>query len=248
MYGLIGKKLGHSFSADFFNKKFKTEGIDESYQLFPLASIDEFPSLLKKHPDLNGLNVTIPYKQQVIPFLDELSEEAEKIGAINVIKINKRGNKLFLKGYNSDAIGFRDSLLPLLNPEIQNALILGTGGASKAVAYVLKQLGLNITFVSRNPVENNQISYNQLTPDIISDNLLIVNTTPLGMYPDIDNCPPIPYQYLTPRHLCYDIVYNPMETKFMKLSSEHGALVKNGIDMLKGQAVAAWDIWTNSEI
>ena len=245
MYGLIGKKLGHSFSADFFTKKFAREGINESYKLFPLPSINDLPALLNENKDLHGLNVTIPYKQEVIPFLNEISEEAKEIGAINVIKISRNDDNYYLKGFNSDSIGFRISLLPLLRENIKRALILGTGGASKAVAYVLKKLGVKITFVSRNPKPNqiDQISYDNLSEEVIKENLLIVNTTPLGMFPEVDECPPISYQFLTPEHVCYDLVYNPAETKFMKLSKEQGATVKNGFEMLELQALASWDIW-----
>lgn len=242
MYGLIGKKISHSFSADFFNKKFKDEGINEHYELFPLPSIDDFPKLLAKHPDLKGLNVTIPYKQEVIKFLDSLSDDTIDIGAVNVIKIINDQGETFLKGYNSDWIGFRDSLLPLLNEDIKNALILGSGGASKAVDYTLKKLGINTTLVSRNP-KDDQLGYEDLNEDIMKENLLIVNTTPLGMFPDVDDSPNIPYQFLTDRHICYDLVYNPLETQFLKKAKEHGAGIKNGIEMLNLQALAAWDIW-----
>ncbi|MCH5240922.1 MAG: shikimate dehydrogenase [Muribaculaceae bacterium] len=242
MYGIIGKKLGHSFSANFFNKKFKDEGINNSYELFPLPTINEFPSLLEQNPDLEGLNVTIPYKQEVIKFLDSLSEEALEIGAVNVIKFTQNNGLPYLIGYNTDSIGFKESLMPLLNPEIKKALILGTGGASKAVAYVLKNLGFETTFVSRSPKEG-QLGYNDLNEEIIKENRLIVNTTPLGMYPEIDSYPPIPYEYLTDKNICYDVVYNPEETEFMKRSKARGATVKNGIEMLHLQAIAAWDIW-----
>ncbi|MCH5235737.1 MAG: shikimate dehydrogenase [Muribaculaceae bacterium] len=242
MYGLIGKKIGHSFSANFFNNKFQQEGIDNRYELFPLPSIDVFPTLLEENPDLEGLNVTIPYKQEVIKYLDSLSEDAIEIGAVNVIKFTKEGDITYLTGYNSDSIGFRDSLIPLMRPEIKKALVLGTGGASKAVTYVLKNLGLDVTLVSRTPKEG-ELGYDQLDKDIISDNLLIVNTTPLGMYPDVETFPPIPYQFLTDKHICYDVVYNPEETEFLKKAKEMGAAVKNGIEMLHLQAIAAWDIW-----
>lgn len=243
MYGLIGKKLGHSFSADFFNKKFAEEGIPETYRLFQLQSITDFPSLILQYPELKGLNVTLPYKQDVMLFLDHISPEASGIGAVNVVKI-KWGKDIILTGFNTDYIGFRDSLIPLLNNEIKKALILGTGGASKAVAYVLKNLDIDFTFVSRNPSDG-QLSYQDLTPEIISQNLLIVNTTPLGMWPDVDSCPPIPYDALTSRHVCYDLVYNPETTSFMKLASQKGAITKNGLEMLHLQALAAWDIWTS---
>lgn len=243
MYGLIGKKLGHSFSADFFNTKFEREGIDNSYHLLPIDKIEDFPSLLDSHKDLQGLNVTIPYKKEIIRYLDALSDEAREIGAVNVIKFEEKNGKRFLVGHNSDIKGFENSLLPLLRSDITKALVLGTGGASQAVVFVLNKLGLKVTLVSRSPQEN-QLSYQDLSPEIIKDNLLIVNTTPLGMFPDTEGFPPIPYHNLTPKHLCYDLVYNPETTAFMKKAKEYGAKVKNGLEMLEGQAIAAWDIWT----
>lgn len=242
MYGIIGKPLGHSFSANFFNEKFKRENIDNHYELFPLQSIKDFTYILEQNPNLEGLNVTIPYKVEVIPLLNSLSKEAAEIGAVNVIKFIRQNNGLYLEGYNSDAIGFRNSLLPLIKSDIKKALVLGTGGASKAVGYVLKELGLTVTFVSRSSKENT-LTYQQLNKEIIEENKLIVNTTPLGMFPDVNTCPSIPYEYLTSDHICYDVVYNPEETLFMKLSSERGAKVKNGLEMLHLQAHAAWDIW-----
>lgn len=243
MYGLIGKPLGHSFSANFFNKKFTDENIPERYFLFPLDSITELPSLLRNHPDLKGLNVTIPYKQTVIPYLDSLDKAAAEIGAVNVIKISKDNS---LKGYNSDAVGFKDSIEPLIHDHMKRALVLGTGGASKAVCYVLKMLGIEVLSVSRNS-HDEVISYNDLSPEIISSHHIIVNTTPLGMWPNVDQAPDIPYHLLTPQHLCYDLVYNPETTTFMKRSAQHGATVKNGLDMLHGQALAAWRIWNECE-
>lgn len=253
MYGLIGKKLTHSFSAKFFNEKFRREGIDDSYRLFPLESVDLLPSLLKAYPELKGLNVTIPYKEDVIKFLDEISLDAAKIGAVNVIKIQKKedyksasgsDNNFFLKGYNTDYTGFRDSLIPLLRPDITKSLILGTGGASKAVEYALKELGIESVKVSRNP-DKEQISYHEINKDIMKEHLLIVNTTPLGTFPEVNEYPPIPYQYITPEHVCYDLVYNPSVTKFMSLCTEKGAVTKNGLEMLHLQALKAWDIWTS---
>lgn len=241
MYGLIGYPIGHSFSARYFNDKFEREHIDQTYQLFPLRDITELPGLLDGHPDLNGLNVTIPYKSAVIPYLTELDGDARAIGAVNVIKIDRERG--VMKGYNTDAIGFRHSLMPLLRPEMKSALVLGTGGASKAVAHVLRELGLTVTHVSRTPGKDT-IGYGDLSREVMESHLVIVNTTPLGMWPNVDGCPDIPYRYLTPAHLCYDVVYNPEVTKFMTLASEHGARVKNGLDMLVGQAKAAWKIWS----
>lgn len=244
MYGLIGKKLGHSFSADFFNKKFADENIDERYELLPIPSIKDLPLLLKNNPGLKGLNVTIPYKQEVIPFLTELSEEAKEIGAVNVIKIVNKGDLRELIGYNSDSIGFEQSLKPLLRADISQALILGTGGASKAVEYVLKKLGIKYKFVSRQ-LREGFLTYDQLDRSVISKNRLIVNTTPLGMFPDTDTCPPLPYQFINNSHLCYDLVYNPAETEFLKRCKNQGAEIKNGLEMLERQALAAWEIWTH---
>ncbi|MCH5238810.1 MAG: shikimate dehydrogenase [Muribaculaceae bacterium] len=258
-YGIIGKKLGHSFSAVYFNKKFEREGRDAKYNLFPLEDISQFPSLIEQQPDLKGLNVTIPYKQDVIKYLDKLSEEAGEIGAVNVVKIFRKDqgtsnfeknpdslikDDYYLMGFNTDARGFRASLLPLLHDGIKSALVLGTGGASKAVKYILENLGIKVTLVSRNPKEG-VISYSDITPEIMNQNLLIVNTTPLGMYPDVDSYAPIPYDLLTDRHICYDVVYNPETTAFMKKAAANGATVKNGLEMLEGQAIAAWDIWEN---
>ena len=242
MYGLIGRKLGHSFSANFFNKKFKEENINETYRLLPLENIEKLPEILVKYPDLKGLNVTIPYKEEVIKYLSEISEEANQIGAVNVIKIVRENNLINLKGYNSDCYGFKESLVPLLRSDIKNALILGTGGASKAVAYVLNSLRINITFVSRHPKEN-QLSYENIDEGVLNKNLLVVNTTPLGMFPEVFDYPALPYQYLTKEHVCYDLVYNPLETEFMKRSEKYGAKVKNGLEMLKLQAIKAWEIW-----
>lgn len=240
MYGLIGFPLGHSFSAEFFNNKFHAEGIDEEYILFPLEKISELPALISSHPGLKGLNVTIPYKQDVIAYLTEISDEAREIGAVNVIKIEDGGKTL--KGYNSDVIGFRNSISPLLKPYMKNALVLGTGGASKAVAYVLRKLGIKVTFVSRRPGAD-IITYNQITKDVMDANKVIVNTTPLGTWPNTDAAPDLPYEFASPQHLFFDLVYNPETTKFMTLASQHGATVKNGLEMLHGQAIAAWDIW-----
>lgn len=240
MYGLIGNPLGHSFSADFFNKKFEREGIDEHYSLFPIPSISELPGLIASHPGLKGLNVTIPYKEQVLPYLTSISDEAREIGAVNVIKISDGGKTL--QGFNSDAIGFHDSIAPLVKPYMKKALVLGTGGASHAVCHVLAKLGLEVIKVSRRSGDDT-ISYTEITPELMKESHVIVNTTPLGMWPAVDAAPDLPYNLITPLHLCYDLVYNPEETLFMKLSAERGATVKNGLDMLHRQALAAWEIW-----
>lgn len=242
MYGLIGNPIKHSFSADFFNSKFKREGIDEEYRLFQLEKIDDLKELLTEHKDLKGLNVTIPYKQQVIPYLDGLSDEAREIGAVNVIKISEGGHRF--EGFNSDAVGFRDSIKPLLRPHMRKALILGTGGASRAVEYVLRKEGLEVMKVSRKG-KDGLLSYSDMTQEVMSEFHVIVNTTPLGMWPKTDTCPDIPYSLLTPGHLCFDLVYNPETTLFMQKASEMGATVKNGLEMLHGQAIAAWKIWNS---
>lgn len=242
MYGLIGYPLGHSFSANFFNKKFAEENIPEFYKLFPIDSIDKLPNLLSEYPELKGLNVTIPYKQQVLPYLDSIDKDAQEIGAVNVIKIYPDGK---LKGFNSDVIGFSESIKPLLADHMRKALVLGTGGASKAVCHALNKLGLKVQLVSR-IARDGILSYNDLTSEIINTHHVIVNTTPLGMWPDIEKAPDVPYNLLSPRHLCYDLVYNPEITTFMKLSSEAGAKVKNGLEMLELQALAAWKIWVNN--
>ena len=233
-YGLIGYPLGHSFSKNFFNQKFESEHIDAQYINFEIPSIKDFKDVLKFNPELHGLNVTIPYKEQVIPYLDDLDEDARLIGAVNVIKF-ARGflGKTKLIGYNSDVIGFRRSIEPLLTDSHRRALILGTGGASKAVFHGLKQLGVESTFVSRTAKEG-----------CIT---VIVNTTPLGMFPNVDSCPDIPYEWLTPNHLLYDLLYNPDETLFMRRGKERGAVVKNGLEMLLLQAFAAWEIWNDKK-
>lgn len=240
-FGLIGYPLGHSFSKRFFTEKFENENIDARYDLYELENIELF-SELKKKETLVGLNVTIPYKEQVIPYLDALDITAEKIGAVNVIKFVRHENETKLIGYNSDAIGFENSLKPYLKPTHSRALILGTGGASKAILYVLNKLGIECSNVSRT-TKNGQLTYDELTEDIITKHKLIINATPLGTFPKVDVCPNIPYQFLTDTHLLFDVVYNPSETLFMKNGRKHGATALNGEEMLRGQAVAAWEIW-----
>lgn len=243
--GLIGRTLGHSFSAEYFECKFKKMKIEGTYDLFPLPSIEEFDVFIKNNFDIKGFNVTIPYKEEIIPFLNTISKEAKEIGAVNVVRV-KRETSLetpVLEGFNTDWIGFRDSVLPLLRKDIKKALILGTGGASKAVEYALKHIGLDVDKVSRNPQSDKILSYNELTDEIIKNHLLIVNTTPLGMYPDNGTFPDIPYQWITKEHICYDLVYNPEITEFMKKCDLQGASVKNGYEMLSRQAEAAWNIW-----
>lgn len=243
-YGLIGYPLGHSFSRGYFNEKFKAEGIDAEYLNFEIPTIDDFIEVVESNPDLKGLNVTIPYKEQVINYLDELAPDARQIGAVNVIQIIRQPKgKVKLVGHNSDVIGFTQSIEPLLKPHHHKALVLGTGGASKAVFHGLKSLGIEPTYVSRTPKDPSYLTYSQLTPEVMAGHTVIVNTTPLGMYPKTDTCPDIPYELLTTDHLLYDVVYNPAETLFMKRGQAQGATVKNGLEMLLLQAFAAWEIW-----
>lgn len=239
--GLLGKNISYSFSVAYFKKKFEDEKIDNiSYENFDIESISLFPDLIKNSTDLKGLNVTIPYKEAVIPFLDKLSKKAKEIGAVNTIKITKN-NKLV--GYNTDCYGFKKSIKPFLKPHHKNALILGTGGASKAIAYSLKKLNINYHYVSRNIKNGVDFSYNTLTEDIIKDYQIIINCTPLGTFPNIDICPDIPYKAITKDHILYDLIYNPEETKFLKLGKLQQATTINGLNMLKLQAEKAWSIW-----
>lgn len=240
LYGLVGFPLGHSFSERYFADKFRKEGIaDAVYHNFPLEKVTDLENLLSQNPSLSGFNVTIPYKEAVIPYLTSVNDEAARIGAVNCVKVTNGG----LIGYNTDATGFRASLLESLDGRRpSSALILGTGGASKAVAYVLGQLGITYRFVSRTAAED-RISYSQLTGDIISGSHLIINTTPLGTFPKTDECPPIHYDAIGPEHLLFDLVYNPPQTKFMALGQSNGAKTVNGYRMLVGQAEEAWRIW-----
>ena len=241
-YGLIGCPLGHSFSCGYFNEKFQNEGIDAEYVNFEIPSIDDLPEIIAANPGLRGLNVTIPYKEKVISFLDFLSPEARAIGAVNVIRVEHKGSEIVLKGYNSDAIGFTKSIEPMLTAAHTKALVLGTGGASKAVSYGLRSLGLETVSVSRYD-RAGTIRYEAVTPDVVREYNVIVNCTPCGMYPHIDECPSLPYDAMDGRNILYDCIYNPDRTLFMKKGAEHGATVKNGLEMLLLQAFAAWRIW-----
>ncbi|WP_029904700.1 shikimate dehydrogenase [Prevotella sp. 10(H)] len=243
LYGIVGYPLGHSFSPKYFTEKFVRENIDAEYVKFEIEDISLFPQIIQSHPNLKGLNVTIPYKEKVIPYLDELDPQTQEIGAVNVIKVDRVGDKVKLTGHNSDIIGFRNSILPLINKDIhQKALILGTGGASKAVAEGLHNLGLDFKYVSRTPKQG-QLSYADLNKEMLNEYKVIINSSPLGTFPNVDEAPDIPYNYLTRSHLLYDLVYNPAETKFLRLGKENGAAIKNGAEMLELQALAAWDIW-----
>lgn len=241
IYGLIGFPLSHSWSAAWFSDKFIKENITErKYLLFPLERLDDFPNLIRRNPDIQGLNVTIPFKERIIDFLDELDETAQKIGAVNTIRIYRNKEIPVLKGYNTDAEGFR---LSMDFSGIKKALILGTGGASKAVAFTLKNLGIDFLFVSRNPGNPGSIHYAEITEEIMKSHSLIINTTPQGMYPGIESFPPIPYQWVTVSHYLYDLVYNPPVTIFLKKGSENGAIVQNGKKMLQLQAEKSFEIW-----
>lgn len=241
-YGLIGYPLEHSFSRNYFNEKFRNERIDAEYDNFEIPSIENFKEVLETTPNLRGLNVTIPYKEEVIRYLDELSAEARAIGAVNVIRVTHKGSKTVLKGFNSDVIGFTRSIESMLEPLHRKALILGTGGAAKAVDYGLKSLGLGTLFVSRT-ARPGVITYNDVTPDLIRSHKVIVNCTPLGMYPHVDSCPPLPYEAMDSHTLLYDLLYNPDETLFMQKGREQGAITKNGLEMLLLQAFASWEMW-----
>ena len=242
-YGLIGYPLGHSFSRNFFNEKFNSENIDAEYINFEIPTIDEILKIVVSNPELNGFNVTIPYKEQIIEYLDEIDDDAKEIGAVNVVKVEHYGGKIKLTGYNSDYVGFSQSIEPLLESRHNKALVLGTGGASKAIDYALRKMGIETLFVSRSRHDDRTITYSEITPEIINEYKLIVNCTPVGMYPKADECPDIPYELLTPEHLLYDLHYNPNTTLFMKKGSDYGAVVKNGLEMLLLQAFVAWDIW-----
>ncbi len=240
-FGLLGRNISYSFSQGYFTQKFKDLGLEgHSYENFDLQKIEELKNVLAQD-HLRGLNVTIPYKQEVIPYLDELDPKAEKIGAVNTIQFSKRG----LKGFNTDAYGFKKSLEPFLKPHHTHALILGTGGASKAVRFVLDELGIANTYVSRSK-KDGQYTYEELDKDIIEKNTLIINCTPLGTYPNIEDKPALPYQYLGPRHLLYDLIYNPEKTSFLAYGEAKGATISNGLKMLEQQAEKAWEIWNNA--
>jgi shikimate dehydrogenase len=242
-FGLIGFPLSHSFSRTYFAEKFARENITNSQYLnFPLESIDAFPSLLQSHPDIKGLNVTIPYKESVLPFLDEVSDTVKKIGACNCIAINA-GEKI---GHNTDEYGFRISLEKKLKPFHKKALILGEGGAAKAVAYSLEKLGIDFLFVVRKNADRpGRIHYDQLTDSIIADHLLIINCTPLGMYPNLQEAPPINYEAISSRHYFFDLIYNPAKTLFLQRGEEKGAVIENGHEMLILQAEESWKIWNS---
>ena len=242
IFGLVGYPLGHSFSKKYFNEKFADENIDAEYKNFEIEDINEVTDIIN-HNDIFGLNVTIPHKISVIPLLSQIDPIAEAIGSVNVIKIIRTDNGIITRGYNTDAIGFTTSIKPLIQPHHRHALVLGTGGASKAVVYALQQLlGIDVQSVSRHPAPG-IITYADLDSKIMESHTVVVNATPLGMYPHVETHPDIPYSLLSPQHLCFDLTYNPSVTTFMRMSSEFGAKTCNGKGMLIGQALAAWDIW-----
>lgn len=253
LFGLIGYPLSHSFSEKYFTEKFRRENItDAAYRLFPLEDLQQLPALLEANPELCGLNVTIPHKEKVIAFLDGLDETAKAVGAVNTIRIQRTPNtehgtrNFFLRGYNTDVYGFRQSLKPFLASHHERALILGTGGASKAVEYVLRNIGVECIFVSRekkNLPSKTVLTYEELNQYVIAACKLIVNTSPVGTFPDVQAAPSIPYEFITADHFLYDLVYNPAETEFLKRGKAKGALVLNGYDMLKLQAEKAWEIF-----
>ena len=241
-FGLIGKTLKHSFSQKYFEEKFRREQItDASYSLFELTDIKQLTEFIRQRPQLVGFNVTIPYKQQIIPYLDELSEEAAAVNAVNTVVIERVGVQILTKGHNTDIIGFRESLREVDLPK--QALVLGTGGAAAAVTYVLENLGCRCTAISRDPQRG--LPYSALNADIIRQHKFIVNCTPLGTYPNINEKPDIPYEGLSGEHFLYDLVYNPSETAFLKEGILRGAKVQNGLQMLHAQAEASWRIWNN---
>ncbi len=238
-FGLVGRNISYSFSAGYFNEKFTQLNLEHTYRNFDIDDIEDLRDIIANTKGLKGLNVTIPYKEEVIPLLDSLSKKAKKIGAVNTITISKKGKT---KGYNTDWVGFKKALKPLLKKRHQKALILGTGGASKAVAFALRELKIEYDFVSREGSEY-ILSYADLNKDAFEEYQIIINTTPLGTFPNVNDCPPLNYRLFTKDHIAFDLVYNPEETLFLKKAKENGAKIKNGYDMLVYQAEKAWDIW-----
>ncbi len=240
IFGLIGKNIGYSFSVDYFTNKFKSENIQGCmYKNFDIPDITYFPQIIKKNKGLVGLNVTIPYKEEIIPYLDMLSQKAEEVGAVNTIRVTSEGK---LKGYNTDVYGFEKSIRPLLQPYHTHALIFGKGGASKAVAWVFRKIGISYTYVSRTPTSN-QLSYSDITQEIMNKFTIVINCTPLGTFPEIDKYPEFNYKLFSDKHIAFDLVYNPAQTKFLKLAQQNGSIIKNGHDMLIFQAEKAWEVW-----
>lgn len=240
-FGLLGRNISYSFSRAYFSEKFKREGINATYENFDIPGISEFPKVLESNPSLLGFNVTIPFKQDIMAFLDGIDPTAEKIGAINTVKISKNGK---LKGYNTDHVGFSEAIKPFLESHHQKALILGTGGASKAIIYALNDLGILPASVSRSP-KAGQLNYEDLNEEILREHLVIVNCTPLGTSPKTEDFPPIPFEFINDQHLVFDLIYNPSETRLMQLAAQKGARVSNGLRMLELQAEKSWEHWNS---
>ena len=245
IFGLIGYPLGHSFSKSYFNKKFTNENIFAEYVNFEIEDINDFKEIIK-NDSICGLNVTIPHKRAIIEMLNEIDDIAKKVGAVNVIKFIRNGKETILKGYNTDVIGFTNSISKLINKNNKKALILGTGGVSKAIDYSLKEMGIETLFVSRNK-RDGVITYEMITEEIMKEYTIIVNASPVGMHPNTNKAPQIPYEYITQEHIVFDTIYNPAETMLMKLAAQNGATVMNGLEMLEGQAIAAWNIWNDKQ-
>jgi len=244
IYGLIGKPLKHSFSGDYFSRKFEKNHIDAEYRLWEMDDVPDLHAFARKYPQLKGLNITLPYKRKIISTLDELSIPVQIIGSVNVVKVERNSGEIFLKGYNTDVLGFEKSLKPLIKGRKQlRALILGTGGSAHAVAFILRKLGIYFYYITRRPKKLEMLGYSWITPAIMEEFQLIVNTSPVGMFPDTEHAPVIPYGMLTPSHILFDLVYNPEETLFLKKGKAQGAVVKNGLEMLKIQAEESWKIW-----
>lgn len=247
-YGLVGYPLGHSFSQLFFKDKFEKENINAVYLMFEISKLSELKNIMEKHKNLKGFNVTIPYKTEVLSYLDSLTDEAAEIGAVNTVKVERKNGQIFLKGYNTDVLGFMKSLNEILDKKMHTrALVLGTGGASKAVCYSLAKMGIPYIKVSRRK-DSDCLTYSELSCDILNSHHIIINCTPLGTFPNVDICPDIPYECLSKNHLLYDLVYNPSETLFLKKGKEMGAVIKNGYEMLQLQAIEAWQIWIEQKV
>ncbi|NQY66891.1 MAG: shikimate dehydrogenase [Flavobacteriales bacterium] len=244
-FGLIGFPLSHSFSKNYFTEKFKKENISDChYELYPIEDISAFPDLIRNTPNLVGLNVTIPYKEVVMQYLDELDPIAKEAGAVNTIVASTKDSRTHLKGYNTDVYGFQNSINAFVQSEA-NALILGTGGASKAVEFSLNNMGIKTTFVSRSPKDDKTIAYTEVTKELLGNYQIVVNSSPIGMYPNVNESPDISYEGLTPTHVLFDLVYNPLETQFLKEGIKRGSTVINGLKMLHLQAEKAWEIWNS---
>jgi shikimate dehydrogenase len=246
LYGLLGKTLKHSFSEDYFGKKFENEHIPAEYRLFEFDEVPDLHVFAKENPHLRGFNVTIPYKRKIIAQLDEMSNLVRMTGNANVVKVVRRSGNIKLVGFNTDVNGFERSLEPLIKKRDNlRALILGTGGAAHTVAFVLRKMGIYFYFVTRNPYKVEMIGYSYITSEILQECQLIVNATPIGMYPEVEGYPHLPYNSLGPSHILYDLIYNPAETLFLKKGKEKGSVIKNGLEMLEIQAEESWKIWKN---